>query len=136
MADNWDRLLSAANALRNGREISPFVYAGQVTAALETARGNVYAGVCVDGVCGLSVCAERAAIYAMLAQGEHEIRRVVAVGEHGHVVPPCGACREAMMQLFPNAGDIEVLLHDEPRRICALRQLLPDWWGQNRFETQ
>ena len=134
MADDWDRLLAAANAVRNGREISPFVSAGQVAAALETARGNIYVGVCVDAACGWGTCAERVAIFAMLAQGEHEIRRIVAVGADGNAAPPCGACREAMMQLSPDAGEIEVLLRVQPRRACTLRQLLPDWWGRERFE--
>ena len=73
---------------------------------METERGNIYVGACVDGVCGLSTCAERAALYAMLTAGEHRVRRVAAVKEKG-VVPPCGACREALMQLMPDAGKIE-----------------------------
>ncbi len=103
MNDGWDRLLRAARAVLNEREVSPFVYAGQVGAAVETERGNIYVGACVDGVCGLSTCAERAALYAMLTAGEHRVRRVVAVKEKG-VVPPCGACREALMQLMRRRG--------------------------------
>ena len=77
MNDGWDKLLRAARAVLNEREVSPFVYAGQVGAAVETGRGNIYVGACVDGVCGLSTCAERAALYAMLTAGEHRVRRVV-----------------------------------------------------------
>ena len=62
MADGWDRLPAAANAVQNGREISPFVSAGQVAAALETASGKIYVGVCVDAACGWGTCAERVAI--------------------------------------------------------------------------
>ena len=54
MNDGWDKLLRAARAVLNEREVSPFVYAGQVGAAVETERGNIYVGACVDGVCGLS----------------------------------------------------------------------------------
>ena len=135
MNDGWDKLLRAARAVLNEREVSPFVYAGQVGAAVETERGNIYVGACVDGVCGLSTCAERAALYAMLTAGEHRVRRVVAVKENG-VVPPCGACREALMQLMSDAGNIEILLRETPRRVCALRELLPDWWGSDRFEDK
>ena len=63
------------------------------------------------------------------------MRRVAAVKKNG-VVPPCGACREALMQLASDAGDIEILLREEPRRVCTLRELLPDWWGRDRFEDQ
>lgn len=132
MSDGWDKLLRAARAVLNEREVSPVVCAGQVGAAVETERGNIYVGACVDGVCGLSTCAERAALYAMLTAGEHRVRRVVAVKENG-VVPPCGACREALMS---DAGNIEILLRETPRRICALRELLPDWWGGDRFEDK
>ena len=135
MSDGWDRLLRAARAVLNEREVSPFVCAGQVGAAVETERGNIYVGACVDGVCGLSTCAERAAFYAMLTAGEHRVRRVAAVKENG-VVPPCGTCREALMQLMSDAGNIEILLRETPRRICALRELLPDWWGSDRFEDK
>lgn len=135
MNDGWDKLLRAARAMLNEREVSPFVCAGQVGAAVETERGNIYVGACVDGVCGLSTCAERAALYAMLTAGEHRVRRVVAVKDKG-VVPPCGACREALMQLESDAGNIEILLRETPRRICALWELLPDWWGSDRFEDK
>ena len=40
------------------------------------------------------------------------------------------------MQLMPDAGKIEILLREEPRRVCTLRELLPDWWGSDRFEEQ
>ena len=50
MSDGWDRLLRAARAVLNEREVSPFVCAGQVGAAVETERGNIYVGACVDGV--------------------------------------------------------------------------------------
>ena len=52
MNDGWDRLLRAARAVLNAREVSPFVYAGQVGAAWRTESGNIYVGACVDGVCG------------------------------------------------------------------------------------
>lgn len=40
------------------------------------------------------------------------------------------------MQLASDAGDIEILLREEPRRVCTLRELLPDWWGSDRFEDK
>ena len=93
MNDGWDKLLRAARAVLNEREVSPFVYAGQVGAAVETERGNIYVGACVDGVCGLSACAERAALYAMLTAGEHRVRRVAAVKEKAWCRPAAPAAR-------------------------------------------
>ena len=127
MNDGWDRLLRAARAVLNAREVSPFVYAGQVGAAVETERGNIYVGACVDGVCGLSTCAERAALYAMLTAGEHRVRRVAAVKEKG-VVPPCGACREFLLQLSPENDRAEFLLEEDPLKTVTLGELMPSRW--------
>ena len=83
------------------REVSRMVEAGGVAAAVESASGNIYVGVCVDTACTLGVCAERNAIFNMITNGENAIRRVIAVDRNGKAVPPCGACREFMTQLMP-----------------------------------
>lgn len=131
--DIWEELYRKAKGVQNGREISPFIEGGQVAAALVTKRGNSYAGICVDSACGLSICAERNAVYQMLTNGESQIDKIVAVMPDGTVGSPCGACRELMMQLDKDAGDIEILLDLDTRKTIFLRELLPDWWGRERF---
>lgn len=61
----------------NGRDISPFIYAGQVVSAIETDKGNVYYGVCVDAVCNWGTCAERSAVFNMITHGESKIVKVL-----------------------------------------------------------
>lgn len=129
--DIWDRLYAAARSVQNGRQVSPFVEAGGVAAAILSRGGNIYTGVCVDTASTLGVCAERSAIFQMLTQGEHQIDRVVAVMPDGRVGPPCGACRELMMQLDPAAGQIEILLSYPERETVLLGELMPRWWGQD-----
>ena len=73
-------------------------------------------------------CAERNAIAHMITCGEQEILRIVAVGSHGQILSPCGACREMLMQLGPNARNIQVLLSREPWTVMTLQDLLPNWW--------
>ena len=90
----WEALYDAAKSVQNGREISPFVEAGGVAAAVLTKKGNLYLGVCIDTASGLGMCAERSALAAMITAGESEISKVVAVMPDGKVGPPCGACRE------------------------------------------
>ena len=103
--------------------------AGGVAAAIETASGRIYTGVCVDGACTLGICAERNAIFRMLTDGEQVIRRVVAVNWDGKAMPPCGACRELMTQLMPDSyRDIEILLDVEKSEIVRLGDLTPRWW--------
>ena len=91
--------------------------------------GEIYVGVCVDTACSLGVCAERNAMFRMITAGESAIRRVLAIGDGGKAVAPCGACREFMAQLMPGrAGDVEILMDWENERIVTLRDLTPEWW--------
>ena len=131
--DIWDILYEKARSVQNGRTLSPFVEAGGVGAALVTKAGNIYTGVCIDTCSGLGMCAERAAIAAMITAGESEIDKVVAVMPDGKVGSPCGACREMMMQLGKNSGDIEILLDTESKKTVKLKALCPDWWGKDRY---
>lgn len=134
MMSIWDELYEKALAVQNGRVISPFVEAGGVAAAVESASGRIYVGVCIDTCSSLGMCAERNAIANMLTGGESKIRRVVAVMPDGRVGSPCGACRELMMQLDRESDKIEILLDIETKKTVTLGELMPDWWGRVRFE--
>ncbi len=133
--DIWEKLYNEAVRVQNGRQISPFIDAGGVAAAILTKSGNIYVGVCIDTCSTLGVCAERNAIMNMITNGEHLIDKVVAVVPDGSVGAPCGACRELMMQLDKDSGDIEILMDYESRRTVRLSELVPDWWGKERFEN-
>lgn len=104
-----------------------------LAAALLTKKGTVYVGVCIDTASSLGMCAERNAIANMLTNGESQIEKIVAVLSDGSVVAPCGVCRESMMQLAKDSGEIEVLLDYEERKVSNLKELLPIWWGSARF---
>lgn len=130
----WNKLYEAAICVQNSRTISPFIEAGGVAAAILTKRGNIYVGVCIDTASTLGMCAERNAIANMITNGEHQIDKVVAVMPDGRVGSPCGACREYMMQLDKNSGEIEILLDLAAKKTVKLKELVPDWWGQERFE--
>lgn len=133
---SWKELYEAARAVQAPRTVSPFIEAGGVAAAVLTQAGNVYTGVCIDTCSGLGMCAERSAMAAMLTHGESRIARVVAVMPDGRVGSPCGACREFMMQLDAAAGGIEILLDLKTEKTVRLKELIPDWWGRERFEEQ
>ena len=104
---------------------------GAVSAALVTAKGNIYFGVCIDTACSLGMCAERNAIANMITNGESQIEKIVAVMPDGKAGMPCGACREFMMQLGKAAGETEVLCDYETKRAVKLKTLIPDWWNDN-----
>lgn len=129
----WKKLYDEAKKVQNERVISPFIDAGGVAAALLTKKGNIYLGVCIDTSCSLGMCAERNAIANMITNGESKIDKVVAIMPDGRVGSPCGACREFMMQLDKDSGEIEILLDLETEKTVKLKELMPDWWGQDRF---
>jgi cytidine deaminase len=94
-----DSLIAAAAGVLRPRLVKDRLF-GDVAAAVESATGRIYAGVCVD-TSSWGLCAERSAIAAMITAGEYEIRKIVAVWKNPetgdlHVLPPCGICREFM----------------------------------------
>lgn len=125
----WDELYRAAKAVQKGRKISDYVEAGGVAAAILSASGNIYTGVCIDTCSTLGICAERNAIFNMITNGEQEIKKVLAIMSDGRSGAPCGACRELMVQLMPDHyQEIEILLDRETGRIVTLGELTPEWW--------
>ena len=132
--DIWQQLYDEAERVQNPRVLSPFIEAGGVAAAILTKAGNIYVGVCIDTACTLGMCAERNAIANMITHGESEIEKVVAVMPDGSVGAPCGACREFMMQLDKDSSNIEILLDLQTRHTVTLGELMPKWWGKERFD--
>lgn len=125
----WKKMYEAAKAVQNGREVSERIYAGGVVAAVESASGRIYVGVCVDTSCTLGICAERNAIFNMITNGEQDIKRVLAIMPDGKTGAPCGACREFMTQMMPGRyHNIEIMLDYENERIITLGELTPEWW--------
>ena len=125
----WHKLYEAAKAAQNPRRISEYVTAGEVSAAILSKSGRIYTGVCVDTCSTLGICAERSAIFAMLAAGEQEIDKVLAVLPDGSSGAPCGACRELMVQLMPETyGDIEIMTDMKTGKTVRLGDITPMWW--------
>ena len=123
------KMYEAAKAVQNGREISERIYAGGVAAAVESASGRIYVGVCVDTSCTLGICAERNAIFNMITNGEQDIKRVLAIMPDGKTGAPYGACREFMTQMMPGRyHNIEIMLDYENERIVTLGELTTEWW--------
>ena len=127
----WQKLYNRALSARGYRELSGFVSAGQVAAALLDNKGDIYTGVCIDTASGLGLCAERNALAAMITKGGNMPRKIVVVMSDGSLGLPCGACREFIMQLSKNAGETQFLTHLTGETI-TLKELMPHWWGENR----
>lgn len=129
MKEIWTKLHEEAMKVISPREVSRLIEAGGVAAPVESASGKIYVGVCVDTACTLGVCAERNAMFNMITNGENAIRRVIAVNHNGKAIPPCGACREFMVQLMPDDyRSVEIMLDYEKGKVVTLGELTPEWW--------
>ena len=80
----------------------------KVGAALEGVSGSVYTGCNVENATyGLTVCAERVAVFKALSEGESRFSRIAVVADTENLTPPCGACRQILWEF---CGDIEIIL--------------------------
>lgn len=125
----WKELYKAAKAVQNDRQVSDYIEAGGVAAAILSGSGKIYTGVCVDTCSTLGICAERNAIFQMLTNGENRLTKVLAIMPDGKCGAPCGACRELMVQLMPEGyRDVEIMMDYESGRVMTLGELTPEWW--------
>ena len=116
-------LIATARQLAGEFRPSTDGVAGSVAAALRSASGRVYTGICVDTASSLGFCAEHAAVAELLKARESQIRLIVAVTASGQVVAPCGRCRELLWQLDRRNAQAGVVLALE--QVVPLAELLP-----------
>ena len=118
-----DRLVAAARA---ARENAVARFSGfKVGAALETADGSIITGCNVENATyGLTVCAERVAMFKALSEGHRAFKSVAVVADTADPTPPCGACRQILWEF---GGDLEVFLANltEHKGTFRMRDLLP-----------
>lgn len=124
----FTELYQKALEVLHPRQVSEDIEAGGVAAALVTDQGNVYQGVCIDTACSMGFCAEHAAIAAMLTAGENRVEKIVAVNWNRDILPPCGRCREFLMQL----GNPDALVLVAKDTAVKVKDLLPFSWQDAR----
>lgn len=110
------------NARQNA--VAPYSHF-QVGAALETDDGQIFTGCNVENATyGLTVCAERVAIWKALSEGRRSFRRMVVAADSDVLTPPCGACRQIIWEY---CGDIPVVLANlkGARQQFQMRDLFP-----------
>jgi cytidine deaminase len=101
-----DALLSAALKARLNA-VAPFSKF-QVGAALEDSEGRIHTGCNVENATyGLTLCAERVAVFKALSEGVRKFRRIAIAADADVMTPPCGACRQILWEF---CGDIEIIL--------------------------
>jgi cytidine deaminase len=118
-----DDLLVAA---RNARRYARCRYSGfAVGAALLAEDGRVVTGCNIENATyGLTVCAERVALWKALSEGVDRFTRIAIVADTDAPTPPCGACRQLLWEF---GGDLEILLGNLQKQtaIFRMQDLLP-----------
>jgi len=116
-------LVDAARQARH-RAFAPYS-TFKVGAALETADGTIVTGCNIENsTYGLTVCAERVAVFKAISEGHRAFTRIAVVADTQEPTPPCGPCRQILWEF---CGDIEVILANltEEKGRHQLKDLLP-----------
>ena len=112
-----DTLIEAARRVRENAH-APFSNF-RVGAAIEDDAGRIHTGCNIENATyGLTVCAERVAVFKAMSEGARKFRRVAVVADSDVLTPPCGACRQILWEF---CGDVELVLSNLQGRIETLR---------------
>ena len=123
-----DRLVLAARGMQEHAYCPYSNY--RVGAALETQDGTVFLGCNVENASyGLTICAERAAIFAAVGAGARRFRRIVIATDSEPPAPPCGACRQVLAE-FGSELEVESVGPSQSKR-WRIGDLLPDAFGKD-----
>ena len=118
-----DALVAAARKARENA-VADFSHF-KVGAALETDAGEIITGCNVENASyGLTICAERVAIFKALSDGKRAFKRIAVVADTPSPTPPCGACRQIIWEF---CGDAEVIIANltEVTMTMRMKDLLP-----------
>ncbi|MFW5867354.1 MAG: cytidine deaminase [Armatimonadota bacterium] len=125
--EGTERLVAAARLARE-RAFAPYSNF-PVGAAVMCADGRVFEGCNIENAAyGLTICAERVALFSAIASGCRQIDAIAIAGPDERPLSPCGSCRQVMLELAPDAEVI--MAGEDARRTRMVRDLLPDAFGE------
>src|SRR6185436_18665584 len=115
--------------IKAARDVREYSYAPfskfRVGAAIETEDGDIIAGCNVESASyGLTVCAERVAIWKAISEGKHKVKNIAVVADTKELTPPCGVCRQIIWEF---GGNVPVTLANlnGGRETVEMKELLP-----------
>ena len=121
---------------REAREHAHAPYSNfHVGAALVASDGRVFTGCNVENsTYGLSMCAERVAIFKAVSEGEREIAKVVVITDHDEIAPPCGCCRQMIWEFSGNNTEVVLANLAGDVRRYRIQDLLPEAFDSRYLE--
>jgi len=132
--DHYKELVDAAIA---ARKMAYTPYSNfKVGAALQTKSGKIYQGCNIENATYTPTnCAERTAFFKAVSEGEHDFECIAIVGGKGDsisgkICPPCGVCRQVMMEFCdPESFQVILVKNADEWEVHTLRELLPFGFG-------
>jgi cytidine deaminase len=122
--EDFEELIETAKQARL-QSIAPFS-SFLVGAALKTRDGKVYTGCNVESASyGLTVCAERVAIWKALSEGERHFTELAIVADTETLTPPCGTCRQIIHEFCKDDATIVLANLRGQTETCTMAELLP-----------
>ncbi|MCS6874252.1 MAG: cytidine deaminase [Pyrinomonadaceae bacterium] len=125
-------LIELAKMVRN-RAFAPFSNF-KVGAVLVTSDNKTYTGCNIESASyGLTVCAERVAIWKALSDGENSFSKLIVVTDVENPAPPCGACRQIIWEFCGNISIVLSNLNGKTKSF-KMKELLPNPFGKEFLE--
>ncbi len=107
-----------------------------VGAALLTDEGKVYLGGNIESSSySLTICAERTAVFKAISEGERKFKAIAIASDAQDFCPPCGSCRQVMLDL---CGNIDVIMVNQKKELktVKLSELLPLAFGDEKLKER
>jgi cytidine deaminase len=126
-----EKLLEAAKKVKENA-YAPYSHF-HVGAALITDTGEIFTGCNVENTSyGLTICAERNAIFKMISDGEHRIAEILVIGDTEEFLPPCGACRQVMTEFSTNDTVVYLCNKQGQWQKATMGELMPFTFSLNK----
>jgi cytidine deaminase len=124
LSDTKENAVDEAAKAARLRSVAPFSQF-MVGAAVRTGNGKIYTGCNIESASyGLTVCAERVAIWKALSEGETSFTELSVVADTENLTPPCGTCRQIIWEFCRNAT-IKLINLRGQSEVISIRDLLP-----------
>jgi cytidine deaminase len=99
----------------------------EVGAALVSVDGRVFTGCNIENSAyGLSMCAERVAIFKAVSEGAHEFTKIAVVTDTENLTPPCGCCRQMIWEFASDSTEVILANLSGDVRTFDIKELLPE----------
>ena len=106
----------------------------RVGAALLTENGNIYKGANIENAAyGATMCAERVAVYSAIMNKENNFTAIAIAGDSSDFVPPCGSCRQVLLELCGPDLDVIFVKEDKEIKSYKLSELIPFSFGDKQL---